>query len=325
MRKIIMLLFIMLMFISSCGPKDKAVVGQDTAAGSEPSASVASVVQAEAANTSSEADVMHSAKGELEPSRIDSVDFESKVLGINMRMKVYLPKGYSENKKFPVLYLFHGMRDDENTIFLFSTAADRLMDEGKIEPLVIAAPYIVNSFGSNTGKEMSLYEVPQMGISLDTGMYEDYITRDAIKYVKENYSVIPTKDGQYAGGISMGGYAALHLAFKYPDSFSKVGGHSAALWFEGGPRDWLYPDEKEMQENDPVYLAQHSDLKGLQVYLDCGDEDDYGFQNSLQPFYELLKKNNPDAQFHLNKGGHNMGYWGEHVDEYLMFYSPARQ
>lgn len=311
MKKFVVLVLIIVLVLSGCSQQSETVADQTEAAVTGNLASGTAASQA--------------AEEGLAQPRMDSVTLKSQALGMDMRMKVYLPKGYSENKKFPVLYLFHGMRDNENTILHFSSKADRLIDEGKIEPLIIAAPYIVNSFGSNTGKEMSLYEVPDMGTSLNTGMYEDYITKDVIPYVKDNYSVIPSKEGQYAGGISMGGYVALHLAFKYPDSFSKVGGHSAAIWFEGGPRDWLYPNEKELQQNDPIYLAQHSDLKGLQIYLDCGDRDDYGFQNSIRPFYDLLKKQNLNAEFHLNNGGHNMGYWGEHAEEYLAFYSPVKK
>lgn len=298
MRKIITLLLLLTLF-TGCSSPDSVVLNQKEADGLE--------------------------KEELKTSKTESVSFTSKALGKEMRMKVYLPKGYSESKKFPVLYLMHGMKDNENTIDPFAWAADRLIDEGKIQPLVIVAPFTENSFGSNTGKELSLYPVPDMGVSLNGGMYEDYIYQDVIQYVKKHFSVISAKEGQYIGGISMGGYAALHIAFKHPESFSKVGGHSPALWFEGGPRDWLYADEQVMKENDPIYLAAHSDLKDLQIYLDCGDKDTYGFQDSTKSFYELLQKHNRKAEFHLNSGYHDMSYWGSQIENYLLFYSPVEK
>lgn len=198
----------------------------------------------------------------------------------------------------------------------FTSVADKLIDEGKIEPLIIVAPYIENSFGSNTVKEMGSFTV---------GMYEDYIYKDVIGYINDHYCVDDSREATYIGGISMGGYAAIHLAFKYPNSFSKVGGHSPALWFEGGLRDWLYYDEETMKENDPIYLAANSDLKGLKIYFDCGDKDNYGFQNSSQELYNLLLDNNQDVEFHLNEGNHHYTYWRSQIENYLLFYSPVEE
>ncbi|UJF36509.1 alpha/beta hydrolase [Paenibacillus hexagrammi] len=287
----------------------------------------AAIMETQSAGTASKVTpgTENATKQGLEASKTEAVTFTSKALGKEMRMKVYLPKGYGGSKKLPVLYVMHGMRDDENTILMFTSAADKLIEAGKIKPLVIVAPYIENSFGSNTGKELSLYNVPEMGVSLNVGMYEDYIYQDVIGYVKEHYSIDPSREGQYIGGISMGGYAALHLAFKHPEAFSKVGGHSPALWFEGGPRDWLYPNEEIMKADDPVYLAAHQDLKGLNIYLDCGDEDGYGFQTSTKRLNDLLTQHGQHVQYQHAPGAHDMSYWGSQLQNYLLFYSPVNE
>lgn len=298
MRKIILLLLLLILVTGCSSPENRAVN------------------QEEAVSVSKEV---------LKESKTESVSFTSKALGKEMSMMVYLPKGYGGSEKLPVLYLMHGMRDNENSIMPFAAAADKLIDEGKIRPLVIAAPYIENSFGSNTGEKLSTFQVPEMGVSLNVGMYEDYIYKDVRDYVKKNFNVINTREGQYISGISMGGYAALHIAFKHPEAFSKVAGHSPALWFEGGPRGWLYPDEKTVKENDPIYLAAHSDLKGLKIYLDCGDQDSYGFHHSTKSFYELLLKHNLKAEYHLNEGFHDMSYWSGQAENYLMFFSPVKE
>ncbi len=110
--------------------------------------------------------------------------------------------------------------------------ATALIAEGKIRPLMIVSPEIDNGYGINT----SLTTQSVSGYS--RGMYEDYVMKDLIPYVDHHYSTIANKSGRYVGGLSMGGFAALHDSFLHPDVFSKVGVMSAhaadlLLFFDG--------------------------------------------------------------------------------------------
>jgi enterochelin esterase-like enzyme len=323
MKKIIVILLMLSLVFTGCNHRDKKVDNQaktnEKNSAVEPENKVVTEPLQESKANENDSAVEPTVVAAMEPlqnSKTESVKFMSEALGKEMTMKVYLPKGYDGNTLYPVLYLYHGMKDNETKIAFFTSAADKLIDEGKIEPLVIVAPYTANSFGSNTVTKMA---------SFSDGMYEDYIYKDVRGYINDHYCVDDSRDATYIGGISMGGYIAIHLAFKYPDTFSKVGGHSPALWFEGGLRDWLYYDEKTMKENDPIYLAANSDLKGLKIYLDCGNKDYYGFQDSTQEFYQLLQDNKLDVEFHLNEGDHNYTYWSKKIENYLLFYSPVEK
>jgi S-formylglutathione hydrolase FrmB len=117
------------------------------------------------------------------------------------------------------------------------------------------------------------------------------------------------------GGISMGGYGALHLASLRPAEFCAVGGHSAAVWTSGGASaPGAFDDAEDWARND-VFAATPR-LKRLPVWLDNGDHD---------PFLDAdaqLARTLHVAQ-HVWPGGHNSSYWNAHIAQYLSFYESA--
>src|ERR1051325_2243202 len=50
----------------------------------------------------------------IEHGKVETVDYESKSVGNKRKAVVYTPPGYSADKKYPVLYLLHGIGGDEN-------------------------------------------------------------------------------------------------------------------------------------------------------------------------------------------------------------------
>ena len=42
-----------------------------------------------------------------------TITYPSKTVGTNRKAVIYTPPGYSKNKKYPVLYLLHGIGGDE--------------------------------------------------------------------------------------------------------------------------------------------------------------------------------------------------------------------
>jgi enterochelin esterase-like enzyme len=245
---------------------------------------------------------------------------DSTALGKQMKVNVYVPKGYSKERRFPVLYALHGKNGDENTFFSnglnVNKRADKLIQSGEIEPLIIVAPEFDNSYGINSSSVLA--EKNEYGL----GMYEDYLIKDLIPIIDANYSTIAGSEGRYIGGISMGGYAAFHLAFTYPDLFSKVGGHSAAVWKDTPDYlSWMYEGGQAQSEVDPVMLASTTDLSGLSIYLDHGDKDHKHIIEGNIALLEQLDKVKATYENHISSGGHNNKYWSSQMDNYLRFYA----
>jgi enterochelin esterase-like enzyme len=189
--------------------------------------------------------------------------------------------------------------------------ADEMLSNSIIKPLIIVSPQIDNSYGFNSKSE---------------GNYSDYIVKDLIQYVDNHYSTDATRESRYIGGLSMGGWAALYNAFQHPELFSKVGGHSPAVFMDywadtGGLENWLYPSEKIRKQRDPLLLVETQDLNGFSVYLDSGDEDYYKFYQGAEALHQKLQSKNVNSEYHLSPGGHDGDYWREHMRDYLLFYA----
>jgi enterochelin esterase-like enzyme len=219
----------------------------------------------------------------------------------------------SEALERAVLYMIHGYDGNEDlwlpNIRLDKTA-DAMLSEGLIKPLIIVSPQLDNSYGFNS----------------NLGKYSEYIVHDLIDYVDSHYSTDASREGRYIGGFSMGGWATLHNAFLHPELFSKVGGHSPAVFMDdwsqvGGLKDWLYPSERKRNKKDPVRLAKTQDLTGMSVYLDCGESDGYRFFEGAEALHNTLQDNNVKSEYHLNKGAHDPAYLMSQSREYLLFYA----
>ncbi|AZN39179.1 alpha/beta hydrolase [Paenibacillus albus] len=256
-------------------------------------------------------------------SNIDDIEIYSKALKSKMSFDVYTPPGYDPKLKYPVLYMLYGYGGNRGYVFdnmELGQVTDRLIENDEISPLIIVSPDYGNSFAVNS--------VPGQGInpgSVDEGLYEDYLLEEVIPYVDKNYRTIASREGRYVGGFSMGGYAALYLGFNHTDLFSKIGGHSAAIWDYTDndqytdQRDWLYPTAALRERRDPFKLAVSRNLDDVHIYLDAGENDQLAAVD--EKLFTLLKSKHAQVEWHTYPGYHSASYWMEHFADYLKFYS----
>jgi S-formylglutathione hydrolase FrmB len=124
------------------------------------------------------------------------------------------------------------------------------------------------------------------------------------------------------GGISMGGYGALHLAATRPRRFCAVGGHSAALWASGGETpEGAFDDVDDFARNDVFAAARRGRYDGLPVWIDGGDADP--FRPADAAFVSVLRARAVPVSYHVWPGGHEHSYWDAHMAAYLRFYAAA--
>jgi hypothetical protein len=75
--------------------------------------------------------------------KLERVDYDSKTVGVKRWMEVYTPPGYSTDRKYPVLYLLHGIGGNENREWTRNGAVnviDNLVADKKIEPMIVVFP-----------------------------------------------------------------------------------------------------------------------------------------------------------------------------------------
>jgi hypothetical protein len=106
----------------------------------------------------------------------------------------------------------------------------------------------------------------------------------------------------------MGGFSAYDLALLHPLRFCAVGGHSPALWFQGG-------ETADMVRGNP------GAFEGMRVWNDYGDEDP--FRTYDEGFVGYLRQDGVDLSAHTWDGGHDGAYWSRHWPAYLRFYANA--
>ena len=75
--------------------------------------------------------------------KLEMISYESKSVGATRKMQVYTPPGYTKDKKYPVLYLLHGIGGDENEWKRGgkpNVILDNLLADGKVEPMIVVMP-----------------------------------------------------------------------------------------------------------------------------------------------------------------------------------------
>src|SRR5580700_9253632 len=151
--------------------------------------------------------------------RAECVSQPSKILARAVPYCVLLPPSYDVEKtrRYPILYLLHGLGDNDQ--FLIHSGGmnlvEDLWEQHALGELLIVTPAAGASFyiNSHDGKRR----------------YEDFFLQEFMPGVEKRYRAQPGRGSRGIAGISMGGYGALHIAFRHPQLFAAASAHSAAL------------------------------------------------------------------------------------------------
>jgi enterochelin esterase-like enzyme len=259
----------------------------------------------------------------MNKSKVETINYQSNILGKEMFLSVYLPQGYRQITSLPVLYFLHGRTGDENIMFDadINTTADRMIRNKEIEPMIIVCPRIENSRGINSS--IICKEVKDLhNRIINIGMYEDYFIQETIPFIDKTFNTINDRKGRFIGGASAGGYAALHYAFRHQDMFIKVGGHMPAIELKLEEEDKPYfQDVKSWRKYDPINIARNNNITlDIDVYLDAGDKDEGEFYKGCSILYNILKEKGINSQNYVFPGHHNVEYIKSNIEKYIKFY-----
>lgn len=173
--------------------------------------------------------------------------YHSDGMKMDRRINIYTPAGYEQSgdRKYPVLYLLHGMGGDEDEWTTFGRAAqilDNLIAQGKAEPMIVVMPNGHAAMEAAPGESsLGYYKPYHMKNGTMDGAFEAYFP-EIITFVESNYRVQADKAHRAIAGLSMGGFHSANISLNYPDMFDYVGLFSAALNVQSAG-----------QKNSPVY------------------------------------------------------------------------
>ncbi|MEJ1241824.1 alpha/beta hydrolase-fold protein [Chryseolinea sp. T2] len=223
--------------------------------------------------------------------KLDTISYSSKTVGVARRALIYTPPGFSKGKRYPVLYLLHGIGGDEKEWLRGGSPQvilDNLYADKKLEPMIVVMPNgramkddraIGNIFDSLKIKAFSDFE-------------QDLIT-DLIPFIEKKYPVIKDREHRAVAGLSMGGGQSLNFGLGNLDKFSWVGGFSSA------------PNTKRPEVLVPDADVAKAKLKLL--WISCGDADGLiGFSKRTHDY--LYSKRVPHV-FYVEPGGHDFKVW----------------
>ena len=164
---------------------------------------------------------------------VSKVWYHSPSLGMDRRMTVYTPAGYeSSGKRYPVLYLLHGMGGDENAWSELGRATqilDNLIASGKAEPMIVVMPNGNADLQAAPGESSLGFVQPttQLPKTME-GSFEPSFP-EIVNFIDKNYRTKKDKKHRAIAGLSMGGFHSHHISKEYPDMFDYVGLFSAAV------------------------------------------------------------------------------------------------
>ncbi len=214
-----------------------------------------------------------------------TVEYSSAILADNplgdpklRRFPVWLPPGYDQGrgrdrgKRYPVLFDLVGYTGsgqshtnwrgfDENV----PERAARLMHEHKMSGCIIVFPDCFTALGGN-----------QYVNSSAIGNYADYLTRELIPFVDDEFRTLSSRQHRGCFGKSSGGYGAIVHGMKYAKYWGAIANHSGDCYFDfiyrsdwpntlaqlarfaeprKKPGQWSYPDEMPGDGTDDGRIA----------------------------------------------------------------------
>lgn len=243
---------------------------------------------------------------------VSKVWYHSDKVGFDRRMSVYTPAGYEDSKKkYPVLYVLHGVGGDEDAWLTQGRAAqvlDNLIARGEAEPMIAvftngnmsqeAAPY-----ENSTGYIHPTTDLPmQMEGTFETAFPE------IVNYIDSHYRTIKSKNGRAVCGLSMGGFHTLNLSINYPDMFNWSGMFSAGIKVTP-------PEVSPMYQNFDQKLATYFEKKPKLLWIGCGTGD-FLYQMNISFVKELEEKGYPFTYVETD-GGHVWRNWRRYFTEFV--------
>jgi enterochelin esterase-like enzyme len=223
--------------------------------------------------------------------KIDTVSYVSKTVGTSRKVLIYTPPNYSAKKKYPVLYLLHGIGGDEKEWLKNGNPQiilDNLYAGQKAEPMIVVMP---------NGRAMK--DDRPVGNIFDSlkvqafAVFEKDLLNDLIPFVEKKYPVYKDREHRAVAGLSMGGGQSLNFGLGNLNTFAWVGGFSSA------------PNTKKPEALLPNPAEARDKLKLL--WISCGDKDN--LMSFSQRTHDYMLAHDVPHIFYVEPGGHDFKVW----------------
>jgi S-formylglutathione hydrolase FrmB len=175
--------------------------------------------------------------------------------------------------------------------------------------------------------------------------YEQLVVDEIPRYVEEKYRALTDRRHRALGGVSMGGYGALKIAFKYPDRyatvaavspiiltgddpsvlFNQIGGRMAQFLSRALQPVFGVPfDRVHWKRNSVEALADSAEIGDLKIFFAYGTADRYNdafpIEHGLKTVDGALTRRGIEHTFvRYENGPHGWQLVGDHLEEIARF------
>ncbi len=217
--------------------------------------------------------------------------YYSRIAERDTNMNVLLPVDYTEEKKYPVLYILHGFWDSEDWMARPEVSLNimlaNLQAQGLAKEMIIVLPYIFcnKELDHCTGMDL-----------VNANSYDNFINDlvlDVKPFVEKTFSVATGRENTAVTGFSMGGKEALFISFARPDLFGYVGAACPAPGLVEIPGSALHPGQ--IQEEELVYPP---DRKPAVVFVTSSQADTI-VGPAPKSYIDMMTKNGTEHIWHL--------------------------
>lgn len=232
-------------------------------------------------------------------------------LGRTKKFRVLQPDHRDLSGRLPCLLLLHGFGGNYRNWTEFTT----LQKDLGTTRLIVIMPDGENAWYTNSVADSS-------------DRFEDYLVGDLLHTVATRYAVDTTRIG--IAGLSMGGFGALTLGLRHPETFRFIGAMSASLDIpygittleehgRGGLREDLEKafgtDSSRWASHDAFRLLARSDSAEIPyLYLVNGIQDEFAQRiDYYREFASTLSYRHLPYEYHETPGHHDWSYWEREI------------
>jgi len=238
---------------------------------------------------------------------------KSERLGKQVRVNVVIPGDRRQSAgEIPVIWLLHGLSDDES-MWARRTSVERYADD---HGFAVVMP----------SGDRSWY------LNQPAGRYEDYIGDELPALMRGYFPFLSQKrENNLIAGLSMGGFGALHTALKRPDCYGAVACFSGAFliadptWAKLLCSDGVLAGDPTGTDADVYALAEKSAGRAdkFPVYLSCGTGD--GIFRYTAKMRETLEKAGYAVSYSESPGGHEWNFWDQEIRRAMDWWAGIRR
>lgn len=229
---------------------------------------------------------------------IQLIRYFSEIAGKERKANIILPPHYDSKKKYPVLYLLHGIGGNESEWFggKPNEIISNLVAQGKAKEMIVVIPNISVVLKDN---EPAKYMTKEQFTQFDNFLDEMRIS--LLPYIEENYAALKGRDNRAVAGLSMGGRSALHVGINMINEFAYIGAFEPAVGI------LPYSRESGLFTTSTLTIPDKYKKNTFLMIVKGSDDDVVG--DSPELYAETLRDNKVQILYTVLKGGHSWDVW----------------